>query len=423
MKELPRDVPLFRREVILHRGSALFGGILLPQPPIFAWMTLVAGICAVGLLLIVFLGSYPQRVHATGWLAPIQGLARVSSTRQGTVAEVHVSEGTVVSKGDLLVTLATARVSSESSNVEREVVDRLRDQLDALKRQVAAEQDLGAAESRKIERQIVDARQEIGQLNGQVLLAEERLRVARGEHERVNNLAGRGLLPRTDLSKADELVLVARLSVESLRQQILEKNGTVHSLDAELASAPKRLARRVAELEVVAGNLERQITETQGAEDAQVRAPISGQVIGVSVKGGQSVAAGESLLTVVPTDATLQVELLVPTRGAGLLQPGMPVTLRYDAFPYPKFGQYGGIVRNIAHTALPSDQQRGPLKLGEPAYVVNVTLQRQTVLAYGNEVPLQAGLTVQADIVQHDRRIIEWMLEPLYAGSRGRQGA
>lgn len=419
MKELPRDVPLFRREVILHRASTVFGGILLPQPPIFAWMAWLAGLCAVGLLLVIFLGSYPQRVHATGWLAPVQGLARVASTRPGTVAEVYIGEGAAVSKGDLLVTVTTARVSSESPNVEGEVVGQLRNQLDALRRQIAVERDLADAESRKVERQISDAREEIEQLNRQVALAQERLRIASGDHDRVASLVGKGLLPRAELSRADEAVLVARLSVETLRQQILERNGTTNAMRAELASTPKRLAKRVAELEIAAGGLEREITEARSAEDSQIRAPISGHVIGVSVRNGQSVLAGEPLLTVVPSDATLQAELLVPTRGAGLLQPGMPVKLRYDAFPFPKFGQYSGVVRDIAHTAVVSDQHGGPIKLSEPAYVVNVTLERQTVVAYGSEVALQAGLTVQADIVQHDRRIIEWMLEPLYALRQG----
>ncbi|MDN7919179.1 hypothetical protein QZM99_13895 [Burkholderia gladioli] len=36
-------------------------------------------------------------------------------------------------------------------------------------------------------------------------------------------------------------------------------------------------------------------------------------------------------------------------------------------------------------------------------------------MAYGKPRPLQAGMTVQADILQERRRLYEWVLEPLYS--------
>jgi membrane fusion protein len=50
---------------------------------------------------------------------------------------------------------------------------------------------------------------------------------------------------------------------------------------------------------------------------------------------------------------------------------------------------------------------------GEPVYQIRVALQRQTVTVYGEAVPLQAGLAVEADIMLENRRLIEWVLDPL----------
>ncbi len=41
-------------------------------------------------------------------------------------------------------------------------------------------------------------------------------------------------------------------------------------------------------------------------------------------------------------------------------------------------------------------------------------MPKQTVMAYGKETPLQAGMRVDADIVVENRRMIEWVLDPLF---------
>jgi membrane fusion protein len=50
----------------------------------------------------------------------------------------------------------------------------------------------------------------------------------------------------------------------------------------------------------------------------------------------------------------------------------------------------------------------------EPFYRINVSLARQTVTAYGEAVPLQPGMLLEADVVLERRRLVEWMLEPLF---------
>ncbi len=52
---------------------------------------------------------------------------------------------------------------------------------------------------------------------------------------------------------------------------------------------------------------------------------------------------------------------------------------------------------------------------GEPLYRITVVLARQTITAYGKPQPLQAGMLVDADIVQEKRHLYEWVLEPLYS--------
>jgi membrane fusion protein len=56
--------------------------------------------------------------------------------------------------------------------------------------------------------------------------------------------------------------------------------------------------------------------------------------------------------------------------------------------------------------------------ISEPLYRVLVRLEQQTVSAYGKPEALKPGMTVDADILLDRRRLIEWVLEPLYGVSR-----
>ena len=51
----------------------------------------------------------------------------------------------------------------------------------------------------------------------------------------------------------------------------------------------------------------------------------------------------------------------------------------------------------------------------EPLYLINVALDRQHIDAYGVAQPLQAGMLLEADVLQESRKLYEWVLEPLFS--------
>jgi membrane fusion protein len=108
----------------------------------------------------------------------------------------------------------------------------------------------------------------------------------------------------------------------------------------------------------------------------------------------------------------------VPSAAVGFIHVGAPVLIRYQAYPYQKFGQYAATVTSIARTALSTADlasSGGPASGDGTYYRVTVALRSQSVTAYGKPQPLQAGMALQADILQERRRLYEWVLEPLYS--------
>jgi membrane fusion protein len=89
------------------------------------------------------------------------------------------------------------------------------------------------------------------------------------------------------------------------------------------------------------------------------------------------------------------------------------VQISYDTFPFQQFGFARGTVRTVSHTLLKPDEIVGPVLLHEPIYRVSVALERQTMRAYGAELPLEPDLQLQADILFDRRTLLAWILDSL----------
>ncbi|HKX94890.1 MAG TPA: HlyD family efflux transporter periplasmic adaptor subunit, partial [Methylibium sp.] len=165
-----------------------------------------------------------------------------------------------------------------------------------------------------------------------------------------------------------------------------------------------------------------------------VHAPVDGVVSAVLAQPGQTVTPAAALASLVPAGSQLQAHLYAPSSALGFVRTDQPVLLRYQAYPYQKFGQQSGRVLQVARTPLQATELAGVPLAGvsstastvsaEPLYRITVALQRQDVAAYGQAQPLAAGMQLEADVQLDRRRLIEWLFEPLLglgdrvAGSR-----
>jgi multidrug efflux pump subunit AcrA (membrane-fusion protein) len=166
-----------------------------------------------------------------------------------------------------------------------------------------------------------------------------------------------------------------------------------------------------------------ELTESEAKRRLLITAPETGTATAVVAEIGQAVDTGRPLVSIVPQGATLQAQLYAPSKAIGFIKPGDAVLLRYQAYPYQKFGHAQGRVAAVSKTALPSSELAtigslagsAPGANAEPLYRITVDLHSQTINAYGKPQPLQAGMLLEADVLQDTRRLYEWVLEPLYS--------
>jgi membrane fusion protein len=136
---------------------------------------------------------------------------------------------------------------------------------------------------------------------------------------------------------------------------------------------------------------------------------------------GYSVTPATALASLLPSDAKLQAKLFAPSSAVGFVRPDQLVQLRYQAFPYQKFGHHAGQVLQVSRTplhttelaSLPLPESLKATPAAEPLYPITVTLDQQSVQAYGQAQPLVPGMQLEADVLLDRRRLIEWIFEPL----------
>ncbi|TQP18232.1 HlyD family efflux transporter periplasmic adaptor subunit, partial [Vibrio cholerae] len=152
--------------------------------------------------------------------------------------------------------------------------------------------------------------------------------------------------------------------------------------------------------------------------DSQVRSPIKGIVTSILAKEGHSVSNGQPLLIIIPESTNTFVELYASSRNIGFMRIGQRVRLRFDAFPYEKFGTQLGMIDSISKSAVAPEMIDNHRLIKnniiEGLYQVRVKLAKPTITIYGREEPLIPGMTAIADVELDTRNIYEWILEPLY---------
>ena len=210
-----------------------------------------------------------------------------------------------------------------------------------------------------------------------------------------------------------------------MRLQALERglvtNERAHfRLEAEIRELPLKREVQLGGIDRNIASLDQELAEAESRREIVITAPQDGTVTAIQGTLGSSVGIAAPLFSIVPAGSKLAAELFSPSRAIGFVRPGQEVLLRYQAFPYQKFGTYHGTIASISRSAV-SPSELSPQLAGltslfganEPVYRIQVTPASQTATAYGAPVPLQPGMQLEADVLIERRRLIEWMLDPL----------
>ena len=394
------------------RGSWL-GGISLAQPLKLWVLTLFAALAALCIVLFLVFGTYTRRARVVGQLVPTQGLATVVAPATGVLAKVNTSEGATVESGALLAVVSMPRATAETADTIAAVEARLQQRRDSLQRGGRAQSQLFGAQQQGLHAQLANARQELAQIEVEIGTRQRQVQIANETLARLQQLKQQQYVSDLQLKQQETAALEQVSELQILQRQAIGSRRQMDQFAQALQELPAQREANSASMQRDLATLEQESLETETRRELAVVAPLAGVVAAQLAKPGQAVQAGQPLLSVLPGDGRLEAELLVPSRAIGFIAPGDAVLLRYQAYPYQKFGHHTGKVTRISRSALSSAELGTQAQ--EPFYRVVVALRAQTVQAYGKAERLKPGMVLDADILGEKRSLIEWVFEPLYS--------
>jgi len=409
---MPR--PLFRQEAIDAQREKFLGEAIIARP-VPAWVfTLLAAGTALLLIGVALWGHYTRRERVEGYLALDAGAARVLLPDAGRVTELLIKEGDEVKAGDPMARISLDRSTGKGASTSEAVAAEMQSRRAILEREQAQLRDLGTQQLEQVRRRAKDLANELGQIDAEMRLQEVRIKSARDQVQRYKGLAGEKQFVSEALvkQKIDE-VTDQEIKLQSLHRQRSQVERDLEAAKLEEPSISLKSRTQVEQVARQMSELQEGLAQVEARRETVIRAPVSGVVTNIAVNLGQSVAADAPLATVLPKGSGLHVELLVPTRAIGFVKTGQDVMLRYDAFPYERFGQYHGKIVDIGRNVWSPGDRVGPLSAKEPVYRVDVGLDKQAVAALGQEFPLRPGMSVNADLLLEKRTLFEWIFEPV----------
>jgi hemolysin D len=393
---------------------------------------------------------------AQGKFIPDGKVKQVQPVETSVVKAIHVVEGQHVRQGELLLELdptisaAELEASERQLKITRMEQTRLASELSGKKPDYStAKQDDTLVYLQESLRQSREAAYTSKLSQAQSAVSEKEAAFAAAQatlrkYEALTALAtqreedARPLLQSGAISRIDYLQLKQELLThqhdwsaqsKAVEQARFAKTEAVHQLEevrhGHSADIYTSLAQKVYDASGLTGSVEK---SRQLFDLKSLRSPVDGLVqrVDVATKGGV-VTPAQSLVTIVPDGTPLILEAALSNEDVGYVRIGQIVEIKVDTFPFQKYGTLKGTLVWISPDAEdkgaadsggsqgPNGKPSGDSKAGKPAYTykVHVKPEKPAFVVDGKPAPLQAGMTVQADIVTDHRRIIEFFLSPV----------
>ncbi|HBR1953096.1 HlyD family type I secretion periplasmic adaptor subunit [Klebsiella quasipneumoniae] len=404
---------------------------------------LVIGIGLVGFFLWASLAPLDKGVASPGSVTVSGNRKTVQSPVGGVIKKIDVKEGDKVKAGEELVqmsqvqaqaqvdslkdqyytTLATeGRLLAERDNLNKihfsSVFDTIKDN-PRVAEIIALQVQLFSSRQQALRSEIDGFKQSIDgiryQLKGlQDSRANKQIQLSsiREQMSSMKQLAAEGYLPRNRY-------LEAQRQFAEISSSIDETIGRIGQLQKQLLESQQRIAQRYADYQ---REVRTQLAQTQmDANDfknklemanydlgnTSIVSPVDGTVVGLSIfTQGGVVGAGDHLMDIVPSEASLVVDSRLKVEMIDRVYNGLPVELMFTAFNQNKTPKIPGTVTLISADRL---VDKGT---GEPYYQMQVTVTPEGLkMLQGADI--KPGMPVEVFVKTGSRSLLSYLFKPI----------
>ena len=188
------------------------------------------------------------------------------------------------------------------------------------------------------------------------------------------------------------LLQAAKLSILRTQEQLKETQ-------AQITATESQIAQTLSQIKSLKLQLEQRI----------VRSPIDGIIFEFPVsKPGEVVQPGQRIAQIAPKNTGVILKASMPIQDSGFLKVGMPVKVKFDAYPYQEYGIVEGEVAWVS----PDSKVQQTAQGNNESFELEITLNQQYVDNGEKRVTLTPGQTANAEVIVRQRRIIDFVLDP-----------
>ena len=363
------------------------------------------------------IGKIDISVAASGKIIPSTRTKTITSIDVAVVRVLHVREGQLVKAGEVLLELDASATDAERDKAQGDAV------IAALA--VARSQAMITA----VERLQAPHMPRVADVSAQLWQAAQRQLAGQWQdfYARLakidSNIAQYALdLPLATQRASDYKILAREHDVSE--HAWIEKEQARTALAGQLADASHQRRALIAQTRKEAhdaltdadkiGAASRQ-DERRASEHSKLLklvSPVDGTVQQLMVHTvGAAVPAAQPLMLIVPQEKQVEVEAFLENKDIGFVQEGQEVQVKIDAFDYTKYGSIPAHVTHVSRDAI-EDEKKGLI------YAVKITLDQSSIKVQGRDLPLSAGMSINAEIKTGTRRVIEYVLSPLVQHQR-----
>lgn len=402
-----------------------------PRPfrRLLIWIILVI---AVTTFLWSYFGKVDEVAVARGKIIPDGRVKVVQPIEAGVVREIHVKEGQRVKEGQILIELdptikgADVESSARGLSIHRSDKERLLAELKSEEMDPRTKGDLfelqrklkGARESEYKAREdalklIVVQKESALQAAESIMTKLEKTSAISGEQELAyRTLFTKGYASRMDMLEKQKEYYTVTHDLEAQRKLVRQAKDSLEEVRKNLEALRKEREKGLLS-DIV--DRERSITAFSGEaikarkkyELDKLRSPVDGTVHGLAAYTiGGVVTPAQQTVTIVPFGTPLIVEAMALNQDIGFLKEGQEAEIKFDTFPFQKYGTVRGKVVWLSPDAVEDE------KLG-PVYKMKIEMERLKIMVDGKVIAISPGMAVSAEVKTNKRRIIEFFLSPI----------
>jgi membrane fusion protein len=402
---------LFRKEVVEHKSRVQYGDLIISYPPKYK-ISLLFILFAFVLLIVVALSSeYHQTVKVDGKLNSTGSLLKIRATKSGYIDQIFVNQGEQIRKGDKLFSISSVNSNILEYDPQKANINKLAREIKISEEKKNYQSKLDDIKQDDLITQKESLEIEINQLNKKRNLANQSYEASKNIYSNNLKLFNDDLISIVDFAKIERDYLSSKLYVQDIDITITRTNLQLTSLLKQIDGFPEYRALKALEIDNYILGLAAKKREEESLLSNTVIAPNDGVVASILKVDNNLITPSELVLTIQQNQDGLIGVLHIESASIGFIRKGQNVKIRYDSFPYQRYGVFEGTVAGVSEHSFSQADIESIIRSKNYVYKVDIKLMHSTMPSQENSgLHFKSGMKFQADVIVDSLSLFEYLL-------------